>query len=575
MKTQNNQAKRRILTTPANVNSLFKNYEKRIALKMLEQYASEIDFVLGPYNRKSAEETMMVKGLRKSNQKTTTRKTHSENLASIAHLIAEGLNKKNRVFKFNYGILDIMAKNHDIGHTFLGHSGEWWLSNIKEDYGIGYYVHNALGPRELIYTDDIYNKIIETIKQRHPKTSTKTLNRIKKSLWIIMEGINSHNGERSEREYKPDLTKTEKDFKIENLLCHTKKGFDKTVLPATPEAALMRICDKISYIPYDMVDGIREGFISGLNEEYRVVLRQLGITDKEIDTCSTTNNYEGIARSLQIVFINDVIANSTGTSIRMSENISKLLHELRNINNRQIVDFVVLKEDNETYPPSLRTLMSEFKDIVLREHILDDLENGEISVERKKQLIELYKGTPFLAGIEYILNTNPNDYKYTKKLIKLATKQSILDEQAKARDIVRKGEPFIPSKDFELRDGRISAYIGYYTNMAKKGNVDFEHYPEESQLKDLNAVLTNISSPTKSSPFYYKMSERIALEMGAKYLATLNDIEFIDLLRLRGLVNDEQYASLTRKYKDIPDLHSEVYIQPNWKKIASAQAAQH
>ena len=95
-----------------------------------------------------------------------------------------------------------------------------------------------------------------------------------------MEGINSHNGERSEREYKPDLTKTEKDFKIENLLCHTKKGFDKTVLPATPEAALMRICDKISYIPYDMVDGIREGFISGLNEEYRIVLRQLGITDK-------------------------------------------------------------------------------------------------------------------------------------------------------------------------------------------------------------------------------------------------------------------------------------------------------
>ena len=30
------------------------------------------------------------------------------------------------------------------GHTFLGHSGEWWISNKKEDLGLGYYCHNAL-----------------------------------------------------------------------------------------------------------------------------------------------------------------------------------------------------------------------------------------------------------------------------------------------------------------------------------------------------------------------------------------------------------------------------------------------
>ena len=164
--------------------------------------------------------------------------------------------------------------------------------NIKEDYGIGYYCHNALGPRELIYTNNIYDRIIETIKQSHPEIGTKKLARIKNSLWIIMDGINSHNGEKSESEFVPDLSKTKEDFEKELMGCFVKKGFDRTIVPATPEAALMRMCDKISYIPYDMVDGLREGMITELNEEYRVILRQLGITDKETDEYLYSKDYE-------------------------------------------------------------------------------------------------------------------------------------------------------------------------------------------------------------------------------------------------------------------------------------------
>lgn len=538
------------------------------AFQGLEEYSSEISSVLTDYNRKSCEETMMVKGLRKSCQETTNRKTHQENLANIATRIAKGINRKenqNKQVGLNYEIIEIMAQNHDIGHTFLGHSGEWWLSNIKEDYGIGYYCHNALGTRELIYTNQVYDEIIDTIKQSHPQIGDKTLQRIKNSLWLIMEGINSHNGERSESEYRADTSKTEADFERENLYCHTKKGFDRTVVPATPEAALMRLCDKISYIPYDMVDGLREGFITELNEEYKVVLRELGITDKEIEECKISNHYEKIARKLQTIFINDVIENSTGSVIKMSDKTSRLLHELRNINNRQIVDFVVLKEDNETYPPALREFMNIFGEIVINEGILSQLKNGEISLEMKKELLAKYKGTPYEGFVQYTCNTNPSDFAYTTQIVEETTRQSIVDEQERAREIIRKHEPMIISQDFQMRDKRIQSYVKYYQDK------DISQYTEEDKQRDVETMMKNIGDSKKRSDLHFSMDQRIALEMGAKYLATLNDIEFMQLLRDTGTVNAVQYASLTRKYKDI-DLKSEVYVQEAWKRITKEQA---
>ncbi len=541
--------------------------EKQQALKELGEYSSEIDFVLTDYNRKSCEETMMVKGLRKSCQETTNRKTHTENLTNIAVMIAKGINQKehqNKQVGLNYEIISIMGKHHDIGHTFSGHSGEWWISNIKEDYGMGYYCHNALGPRELIYTNQIYDKIIETIKQRHPEIGENRINRIRKNLWLIMEGINSHNGERSESEYIANSQKTEKDFERENLYCHTKKGFDKVVVPATPEAALMRLCDKISYIPYDMVDGLREGFITGLNEEYRVVLRKLGITDEEIEECELTRHYEKIARKLQVLFISDVIQNSTGNIIKMSSKMSKLLHELRNINNRQIVNFTVLKEDNETYPPAIRKFMNIFGKIAVKEGLLLELRNGEISKEKKEQLIKKYKGTPYEGFIQYTCNTNQSDFEYTTKIIEEATKQSIFDEQEKAREIVNKREPFVISKDFSIKDRRIKSYVNYYKNK------DVNHYTEEEKEQDVKIMLQNIKNPRRKSYLHFSMDKRIVLELGSKYLATLNDIEFMELLRATKMVDDDQYASLTRKYKDI-DLKKESYIQENWKSIQKEQ----
>ena len=59
--------------------------------------------------------------------------------------------------------------------------------------------------------------------------------------------------------------------------------------------------------------------------------------------------------------------------------------------------------------------------------------------------------------------------------------------------------------------------------------------------------------------------------ISANYISSLNDMEFMKLIQDTEIINDEQYKSLTRKYKDIPDLKAEVYDQKNWKEISTMQ----
>lgn len=369
-------------------------FKRQIELKRLEKYSNEIDMVLTKYNKKSCNETMMVKGLRKTSEETTNRKIHQEDLEKIVAQMAKGLG-------LNEEIVKIMGKHHDIGHTFLGHSGEWWISNILEDYGIGYYCHNTIGARELVYTNQIYDEIIEKIKVHNPKVSNKTLDKIKKSLWLIIDGINAHNGEKPEKEYIPEITKQEKDFEEEMTSCYTKKGYDKKIVPATPEACLMRLADQISYIPLDMLDGLREkmirdengNIVTTLDDDYRRVLTSLGITNEEIDEANIKGRFEKIAERIKEILINDVIKNSTKQKITMSKETMKLMNELRTLNNEKIVNYVVLTEDQETYPKAIRNLMNRYKDIILENGILGRLKGANEDKWINRDLAK-YQGTP-------------------------------------------------------------------------------------------------------------------------------------------------------------------------------------
>lgn len=545
---------------------------KTIQIKRLAKYANEIDMVLTKYNKKSCDETMMVKGARKSCGETTNRKIHAEDLEKTVAQIAKGLDLNEEVVK-------IMGKHHDKGHTFWGHGGEWWISNILEDYGIGNFCHNTLGARELIYTDKVYDEIIEKIKVHNPNVKPKELAKIRSSLWLIMDAINGHNGETPDKEFIPQSTKTEKDFEQEMLKCYVIRGYDRKLMPATPEACLMRLADKISYTPLDMVDGLREGLmrdkegkvVDYLDHDYEVVLMKIGITKEEFDTANAKRDYTKLAERIREIFINDVIKNSTKRKIKMSKEMTVLMGELLNLNNAKAVDNVMLVEDQETYPPAVRELMVRCKNIIMENGLLPKLPNANEDMNINGEL-EQYRGTPDEGFINYICNTNPEDYALTVRIVDEATMQSTKDELTIARECVQNRSAYEDKEelgyDYSMKNARIRKYITYYESQLEEGKL--VGYNEKSLEREASRVVGNIKIG-KHNENYLPYEERIAMMISANYISSLNDMEFMKLLQDTEIINDEQYQSLTRKYKDILDLKAEVYDQKNWKEISTMQ----
>lgn len=583
-----------------------KQFKRQLELKRLEKYANEMDMVLTIYNKKSCDETMMVKGLRRSSGETTVRKTHQEDVEKITKEIAKKLG-------LNEQIVGIMAKHHDIGHTFLGHSGEWWISNIQEDDGLGNVCHNAVGARELVYTEHIYEQIIEKIKVHNPEVGPKELGKIKDALWVIMDGINTHNGETPEKEYIPDIRKEEKDFELEMLKCYGIKGYDRTIKPATAEACLMRLADQISYIPLDMVDGLREGLVRDkdgnivdtLDEDYIQILTALGIDKVEIDVANKEKSYLKIAERLKEIFVNDVIANSTKGKITMSPEIMTLMNELRNLNNQKAVNHVILKEDQETYPPAIRKLRDKYSKIFMEEYLEDVIEQENdgksetidtLKKERESQSTEKTmlssngavkaetadesgKSEQFGAYsendkrfIRYVLKSDARDLQFTRRSAKMALKESIAEELDIARDHALNQKVYHDKEelglDYTNKNARIRSYIAYYIRQLNNGNMI--GYNEENRRSEIETIYKAVL--TGKLPEYYEDKRiRVAKLMADKYIASLNDSEFIQLLEEEKLVSQDQVESLTRKYKDIEDLQDEVYIQSNWKTVSQAQ----
>lgn len=543
--------------------------QKQESMKRLSKYANVINLVFTDYNRKSADETMMIKSFRKSNPESTNRKTHSENLENIAGFMAEGIG-------LNVPVVRLMGRFHDIGHTFMGHSGEWWLSEIKKNLGLGYYVHNSLGVRDLLYTHNIVEEVRNALYSVYAVDSTQKDEEIEKvceDLWLIFDGINAHNGELSESTYVPNVEKTKEDFEQELMDCHVIEGYDRKLVPSTPEAALMRLCDKISYIPYDMIDGLREGMIDRLDEEYMDVLVSIltssGRMKPEecvtfINHAVTKQKYNELAHKLQLTFAKDVVKNSTKTEIKMSDRMSEWMHKLRDINNRKVVNYVLMKEDHEIYPKALEELMNECAEIIKKENIVYRLNGANKDMKLSEELTEKYRDTQYLEFVKYIAGINKADFNWTQIMLEKAKQQAITDEMDKALQIFKGEEKAKKVKGQEKRERRIKIYTRLFQEqiggMQEKGYTCVESDFEAMKEFQKKCVLK----------LYPMDLDSLCLEFAARYLANLSDTEFMNLLKATGKVNDEQYISLTRKYKEI-DLKKEYMTHGQWDKISAEQ----
>lgn len=189
-----------------------------------------------------------------NNDLITHRGLHVQFVSKIARTIG-------RALKLNEDLIEAISLGHDLGHVPFGHTGERFLSEICEEYGLGFFHHNVQSVRVL-----------------------KEIERNGKGLNIsvqVLDGILCHNGEILCRRYVPNTEKTVDEFWNEYEKSYTVDSFDKTIHPMTLEGCVVRICDIIAYIGRDVEDAIKVNLIerSDLPESISNVL---GNTNSQI-----------------------------------------------------------------------------------------------------------------------------------------------------------------------------------------------------------------------------------------------------------------------------------------------------
>lgn len=575
---------------------------KRVELSRLEPYADIIDLAFERYNTDDDSRTMMFKLLRDPERGTVTRRKHTENCRDIAMEIADGFDW------LSTDIIKVMARHHDIGHTFLGHSGEWWLSSIKDTYGMPNYVHNAIGARNLDIKYDVSEEICEKIKAENPSISDRKLAKIKNNLWLIFDAINSHNGERSEYSYAPDFSKTRRRYEEELMGCYTKKGFDRTLIPATAEGSLMRLTDKISYIPFDMVDIFRNGCnlekdtVDGVEhnfyDEYRAAFKGLGMADDSLDrllACKTEEDYDNFAREIQAILIADVKKNTKRNNIRMSPEMSAVMHSIRDINNKLMVNYTVMKEDHEEYVPTMEKFMSSANKFLTSNGFLDAQNIRASSLaglygnpDKLLELLKKYQDDELSSDlIAFISSISPREFEYTVKTCEKAFEETIQGEIDVARAVATGAVDQVEIQAQGHKKERIEQYIEEFNTI-----LDVT-YNDGAMRKAINPLSNNLLDKFKREIWLDKASKKIkqesmeklakggkgiiplsdmvGMELGAQFLASRNDYEWRRVYELYAHPTEEVKASLGRRYQEF-DFRAEHQKHKTWDNIQKLQA---
>ena len=77
----------------------------------------------------------------------------------------------------------------------------------------------------------------------------------------------------------------------------------------------------------------------------------------------------------------------------------------------------------------------------------------------------------------------------------------------------------------------------------------------------------------KSKSDFIPLKEGLSYEIGARYLSTLDDKQFLQTLLDFAIIDSEKLSSLTKKYREfgVEELRKRVYKDPNWAKVEKAQ----
>lgn len=220
---------------------------------------------------------------------------HVEKVAQVARSIC-------RALRLNEDLAEAIALGHDLGHSIFGHEGEKILDELSQKY---------LG-----------------IPFKHNRQSLRVVRDLEKlNLSVeVMNGILCHDGERKDPVLRPN---------------ENGNYFDDGEFPMTLEGCVVRLADRIAYLPMDVQDAVRLSIIE-VNDLPQMVRESLGTTPAQM--------IDAMVRS--------VIAHSAGRNyITMGEQELAAMNALMNFNYQFVyVGSRVKQEFMATMTDCVRTL---------------------------------------------------------------------------------------------------------------------------------------------------------------------------------------------------------------------------
>ncbi len=294
---------------------------------------------------------------RSKNDHISKRITHVQMVSKIARTIG-------RALSLNEDLIEAIALGHDIGHTPLGHEGEYLLNEISLREMGEYFAHNIQSVRHLNFVEK----------------DGKGLN-----LCIqVLDGIMCHNGEILSPIYEPQ-TKDKEEVMKEYLEAYSDLSNSNKNRPMTLEGCVVRISDVIGYIGRDIEDAIRIGKISR-EEIPQNIVDVLGCNNKDIIN----------------TIILDIINNSMNKPyIMMSEDVYKALFDLKKFNYDYIYKYSLTSEEKEYYKNGMNKIYNRYLNDINNKN-LDSVIYNFLDTQDKKYLdntSDKRKVIDFIAGM--------------------------------------------------------------------------------------------------------------------------------------------------------------------------------
>lgn len=252
------------------------------------------------------------------NDHVSTRMDHVRFVASASRTVA-------RCLGLNEDLAEAIGLAHDIGHPPFGHQGEEFLTKMFEK-------HKVLKQVMPKFVHEVYGlRVVDWIAKRDRESPGLNL------TWEVRDGIISHCGEDfASCKLKPGS----KDKNLEQIKTREEAGN-----PATLEACIVRIIDKIAYVGKDIEDAIEAD-----------IIKEQSIPSKFREKLGTTNG--------QIIgtFVEDIVVKSYDKDyIAISSSLGQLLHDLIGFNRERIYH----SQEAEGYKAQAeKTIMYLFDDLL-------------------------------------------------------------------------------------------------------------------------------------------------------------------------------------------------------------------